>query len=29
MTDIRGKETADHRQGAVWMTKEGPEREAI
>lgn len=29
MTDVRGKETAENGQGAIWMTKEQAEREAI
>lgn len=26
MTGMRGKEIAEHHQGAIWMTKEGSER---
>lgn len=29
MTDVRGKETAENGQGAIWMTKEQVERGAI
>lgn len=29
MTNMREKETSEHHQGAIWMTKGGAEREAI